>query len=126
MFSRDFARSPYIQVHPTVDLALNFNKKIPLYCPTSLNIFEGGSLLSFCTVLGSLRLAQACPDLLRLVQHWKNLIVIYHTFDHLGGTCTPPHQSVTFETLKTSVLCQPGMLLCALKVLWHDPTFHFY
>ena len=50
MFSRDFARSPYIQVHPTVDLALNFHKKIPLYCPSLLNIFEGGSLLSFCTV----------------------------------------------------------------------------
>ena len=51
MFSRDFARSPYIQVPPTVDLALNFHKKISLYCPSLLNIFEGGSLLSFCTVL---------------------------------------------------------------------------
>jgi hypothetical protein len=27
MFSRDFARSPYNHIHPTVDLALNFHKK---------------------------------------------------------------------------------------------------
>ena len=51
MFSRDFARGPTWPVHPTVDLALNFHKKIPLFVPSSLNISEGGSLLSFCTVL---------------------------------------------------------------------------
>ena len=51
MFSRDFARGPTWPVHPTVDLALNFHKKIPLYSPSSLNISEGGSLLSFCTVI---------------------------------------------------------------------------
>ena len=51
MFSRDFARSPYSQVHPTVDLALNFHKKnTPLLSQFAL-INEGGSLLSFCTVL---------------------------------------------------------------------------
>ena len=54
MFSRDFARSRTWHVHPTVDLALNFHKKIPLYSPSSLNISEGGSLLSFCTVLAYL------------------------------------------------------------------------
>ena len=42
MFSRDFARGPTWPVHPTVDLALNFHKKIPLYVPSSLNISEGG------------------------------------------------------------------------------------
>ena len=52
MFSRDFARGPTWPVHPTVDLALYFHKKIPLYVPSSLNISKGGSLLAFCTMVG--------------------------------------------------------------------------
>ena len=42
MFSRDFARGRTWPVYLTVDLALNFHKKIPLYVPSSLNISEGG------------------------------------------------------------------------------------
>ena len=34
MFSRDFGRGPIWPVDPTVDLALNFHKKMPLYCPS--------------------------------------------------------------------------------------------
>ena len=51
MLSWDFARCPTRHVHPAVDLALNFHKKISLYYPSSLNISEGGSLLSFCIVV---------------------------------------------------------------------------
>ena len=42
MFSRHFSRGPTWTAHPTVDLALNFHKKIPLYVPSSLNNSEGG------------------------------------------------------------------------------------
>ena len=40
MFSRDFARGPTWPVHPTVDLALNFHKEIPLYRGFSVTIFD--------------------------------------------------------------------------------------
>ena len=59
MFSRDFARGPTWPVHPTVDLALNFHKKIPLYVPSSLNISEGGH---YC-------LSALCYEVVKIMIH---------------------------------------------------------